>query len=33
MAFMNGEKDPYTQGLQFTVPHGNTGDRDMPAKM
>ncbi|MFN2440518.1 MAG: hypothetical protein ABR503_15040 [Chitinophagaceae bacterium] len=33
MAFMKGEKDPYTQGLKFTIPHGNTGDKDMPAKM
>jgi hypothetical protein len=33
MAFMKGQKDPYTQGLQFTVPHGNTGDPDIPAKM
>jgi hypothetical protein len=33
MAFMKGEKDPYTQGLKFTVSHGNTGDKDMPAKM
>jgi hypothetical protein len=33
MAFMNGEKDPYTQGLKFTVSKGGTGDRDTPAKM
>lgn len=33
MAFMNGEKDPYTQELKFTVSKGDTGDRDMPAKM
>lgn len=33
MAFMNGEKDPYTQELKFTVSKGGTGDRDMPAKM
>jgi len=33
MAFMKGEKDPYTQGLKFTIPNGGTGDPDMPAKM
>lgn len=33
MAFMKGEKDPYTQGLKFTVAHGGTADPDMPAKM
>lgn len=33
MAFMNGEKDPYTQGLKFPVYKGGTGDPDMPAKM
>lgn len=27
-AFMRGEKPPYTQALQFTVPHGGTNDRD-----
>lgn len=29
-AFMNGEKDPYTQGLRFDVPTGNTADPDKP---
>jgi hypothetical protein len=33
MAFMKGEKDPCTQGVQFTVLRCNTGERDMPAKM
>lgn len=33
MAFMKGEKDPYTQGLKFNVSHGGTADPDMPAKM
>ena len=33
MAFMNGEKRPYTQGLQFDVAKGNTGDPDKPAPM
>lgn len=28
-----GSIDPYLQGLQFTVPQGDTGDRDVPAKM
>ena len=32
-AFKDGVKDPYTQGLQFTVSTGNTGDKDKPAKM
>jgi hypothetical protein len=31
MAFMNGERPPYTQGLQFTVQRGGTADRDRPA--
>ena len=31
--FMQGKKDPYTQGLKFTVPAVRTGDPDMPAKM
>jgi hypothetical protein len=33
MAFMKGEKDPYTQGLKFNVSKSGTGDKDMPAKM
>jgi hypothetical protein len=33
MAFMKGEKDPYTQGLQFNVSNSGTRDGDMPAKM
>lgn len=31
MAFMQGRGGPMTQGLQFTVAQGNTGDPDMPA--
>lgn len=31
MAFMKGEKDPYTTGLKFTVSKGGTADPDMPA--
>ena len=31
MAFMKGEKDPYTSGLKFTVANGGTADPDMPA--
>ena len=27
-----GSNDPYLQGLQFSVPQGETGDRDVPAK-
>lgn len=30
MAFMNGDKRPYTQGLQFTVTRGKTADPDKP---
>jgi hypothetical protein len=30
MEFMQGKPDPYTQGLQFTVQHGGTGDPDAP---
>jgi len=30
-AFMNGERPPYTQQLQFAVPQGGTADRDRPA--
>jgi len=26
--FMRGEKPAYTQGFQFDVPHGGTGDPD-----
>lgn len=33
MDFMQGKKDPYTQGLKFEVFRGSTADRDMPAKM
>ncbi len=29
-AFMEGKSDPYTQGLQFKVPKGDTGDPDHP---
>ncbi len=34
MAFKMGKKDPYTQGLRFTVPKGGTADpdREMPMK-
>ena len=28
-----GSIDRYLQGLQFSVPQGETGDRDVPAKM
>lgn len=31
MAFMKGEKRPYTQKLQFDLPRGATGDTDSPA--
>src|SRR5688572_30984795 len=30
--FKEGGSDPYVQGLQFSVPQGETGDRDVPAK-
>jgi hypothetical protein len=30
-AFMNGERPPYTQRLQFPVSQGGTADRDRPA--
>jgi hypothetical protein len=30
-AFMLGEQRPYTQGLQFAVPQGDTADPDTPA--
>jgi hypothetical protein len=33
MDFMKGIRDSYTQGLKFTLPGGNTGDPDKPAKM
>ncbi len=33
MAFMKGQMSPYTQGLQFQVPRGNTADPDQPAQM
>lgn len=33
MKFKEGGTDPYTQGLQFSVPKGDTGDKDVPAKM
>lgn len=33
MAFMKGDKHPYTQGLQFRVAKGNTADPDKPAAM
>jgi len=33
MAFKEGKKDPYTQGLQFTVGKGGTGDPDKPMPM
>ena len=33
MAFMKGQKSPYTRGLQFEVPKGGTADPDEPAKM
>jgi hypothetical protein len=33
MAFKQGRKDPYTQGLQFTVARGGAGDPDKPAAM
>ncbi len=33
MAFMKGQKDPYTQALQFNVAKGNTADPDKPAAM
>jgi hypothetical protein len=28
MGLMSGQRDPYTQGLQFTVAHGGTADPD-----
>lgn len=31
MAFMNGERPAYTQGLQFAVPRSGTADPDRPA--
>ena len=33
MEFMKGKKDPYTQGLQFSVARGGTGDPDQPASV
>ena len=33
MKFKDGGTDPYTQQLQFSVPEGDTGDKDVPAKM
>jgi len=33
MAFKEGKKDPYTEGLQFTVGQGGTGDPDKPMPM
>lgn len=30
-AYMNGERPPYTQGLQFQVPRAGTADPDQPA--
>jgi hypothetical protein len=33
MAFMKGQKHPYTKALQFDVPSGDTGDPDKPAQM
>ncbi len=33
MAFMKGQKDPYTQALQFNLAKGNTADPDKPAAM
>lgn len=30
-AYMNGDRPPYTQGLQFDVPSGGTADPDRPA--
>jgi hypothetical protein len=33
MAFMKGDKRPYTQKLQFEMGNGNTGDPDQPATM
>ncbi len=33
MAFKKGEKSSYTQGLQFTLSTGGTGDPDKPMKM
>jgi hypothetical protein len=33
MAFMKGEKRPYTQKLQFEIAKGNAGDPDQPAAM
>jgi hypothetical protein len=33
MAFMKGEKRPYTQKLQFEVAKGGAGDPDQPAAM
>lgn len=32
-AFKNGDKDPYTQAFQFSIPSGDTGYKDEPAKM
>jgi hypothetical protein len=32
-AFKEGRKDPYTQGLQFTVARGGTADPDKPLAM
>lgn len=32
-AFKEGRKDPYTQGLQFTVARGGTADPDKPVAM
>ncbi len=33
MAFMGGEKAPYTQSLMFKAPKGTTADPDQPANM
>jgi hypothetical protein len=33
MAFKQGEREPYTQGLRFTVSKGGTADPDRPAPM
>jgi hypothetical protein len=33
MAFKEGKKDPYTQGLRFTVANGGTADPDREAMM
>ena len=33
MKFKDGGTDPYTQQLQFSIPEGDTGYKDVPAKM